>query len=397
MATSALMHTYGRLPVAFTEGQGAWLTDTTGRRYLDALSGIAVCGLGHAHPAVTQAISEQAARLVHTSNLYQVPLQEAAGAKLTQLSGMDKVFFCNSGAEANEGAIKLARLFGHSKGIDTPQIIVMENAFHGRTLATLTATGNRKVQAGFEPLVSGFIRCAYNDLQSIEQILQQRSDIAAILIEPVQGEGGLRAAEDAYLTQLRQLCDAHQVLLMFDEVQTGNGRTGQYFAFQHYDWKPDVVTTAKGLGNGFPIGAVMAQGQAAALFQPGHHGSTYGGTPLGCAVVLAVLETLEKDKLCQRANQLSELLRAGFVQALAGVEGVVGLRGRGLMLGIELDRPCAELVELALERGLLINVTAGQVIRLLPPLILSDEEAQQIIAILSQLIKDWLGQPLPSH
>ncbi|MFK7161417.1 aspartate aminotransferase family protein [Marinospirillum sp. MEB164] len=397
MATSALMHTYGRLPVAFAEGQGAWLTDTAGRRYLDALSGIAVCGLGHAHPAVTQAISEQAARLVHTSNLYQVPLQEAAGAKLTQLSGMEKVFFCNSGAEANEGAIKLARLYGHSKGIDVPHIIVMEQAFHGRTLATLTATGNRKVQAGFEPLVSGFIRCAYNDLQSIEQIMQQRTDIAAILIEPVQGEGGLRAADDAYLTQLRQLCDAHQVLLMFDEVQTGNGRTGQYFAFQHYDWKPDVVTTAKGLGNGFPIGAVMAQGQAAALFQPGHHGSTYGGTPLGCAVVLAVLETLEQDKLCQRANQLSELLRAGFERELASIDGVVGLRGRGLMLGIELDRPCAELVELALERGLLINVTAGQVIRLLPPLILSDEEAQQIIAILSQLIKDWLGQPLPSH
>lgn len=390
MAESALMHTYGRLPVAFASGKGAWLTDTEGKTYLDALSGIAVCGLGHAHPAVTQALCEQGGTLVHTSNLYQVPIQEAAAQKLTQLSGMERVFFCNSGAEANEGAIKLARLHGHKKGIEKPQVLVMENAFHGRTLATLTATGNRKVQAGFEPLVSGFIRCAYDDLQAAKSILENRQDIAAILIEPVQGEGGLKAASDATLQGLRQLCDEKNLLLMFDEVQTGNGRTGHYFAFQRFNWKPDVVSTAKGLGNGFPIGAVMAQGQAAELFQPGHHGSTYGGSPLGCAVVLAVLTTLEQENLCARAEQLGQRIQQGLREHLGSRPELVEIRGRGLMLGIELDRPCAELVQLALNEGLLINVTAGSVIRLLPPLIFSDQEADLLVEKLAQLVISWL-------
>ncbi|MBE0506097.1 MAG: aspartate aminotransferase family protein [Marinospirillum sp.] len=391
MAHSALMHTYGRLPVAFIEGKGSWLTDTNGKTYLDALSGIAVCGLGHAHPTVTRAICDQASRLVHTSNLYQIPAQEAAGQKLIELSGMDKVFFCNSGAEANEGAIKLARLHGHKKGIEVPHVLVMENAFHGRTLATLTATGNRKVQAGFEPLVTGFIRCAYNDLDAVKNIVERRTDIAAILIEPIQGEGGLAVASDEVMNGLRQLCDQHNLLLMLDEVQTGNGRTGTYYAFQRYDWRPDVVTTAKGLGNGFPIGAVMAQGAAAELFQPGYHGSTYGGTPLGSATVLAVLETLEKEQLCARAATLGERITSGLQTALEGVQGFKGMRGRGLMIGIELDQPCGELVQLALDAGLLINVTAGQVVRLLPPLTFTDAEADQLISQLSQLIRDWLA------
>lgn len=391
MADSALMHTYGRLPVAFVEGKGSWLTDTNGKTYLDALAGIAVCGLGHAHPAVTRAICDQASRLVHTSNLYQIPAQEAAGQKLIELSGMEKVFFCNSGAEANEGAIKLARLHGHKKGIEVPHVLVMENAFHGRTLATLTATGNRKVQAGFEPLVSGFIRCAYNDLEAVKNIVERRTDVAAILIEPIQGEGGLAVASDEVMNGLRQLCDQHGLLLMLDEVQTGNGRTGTYYAFQRYDWKPDVVTTAKGLGNGFPIGAVMAQGAAAELFQPGYHGSTYGGTPLGSATVLAVLETLEKEQLCARAATLGERITSGLQAALEGVQGFKGIRGRGLMIGIELDQPCGELVQLALDAGLLINVTAGQVVRLLPPLTFTDAEADQLISQLSQLIRDWLA------
>ncbi len=391
MANSALMHTYGRLAVAFVEGKGAWLTDTNGKTYLDALAGIAVCGLGHAHPAVTKAISEQASRLVHTSNLYQVPLQEAAATKLSQLSGMDSIFFSNSGAEANEGAIKLARLHGHNKGIEVPHILVMENAFHGRTLATLTATGNRKVQVGFEPLVSGFVRSSYNDLAAITNLLERRKDIAAILVEPIQGEGGLTPATDEFMNGLRELCDKHDLLLMLDEVQTGNGRTGYFYAYQRYDWKPDVLTTAKGLGNGFPIGAVMAHGKAANLFQPGNHGSTYGGTPLGSAVVLAVLETLEKEQLAKRAGELGEHLVKSFTEAFATTKGVKAIRGRGLMIGIELDQPCGELVQLALDDGLLINVTAGQVVRLLPPLTFTDEEAELLISKLSQLIKNWLA------
>ena len=391
MANSALMHTYGRLPVAFVEGKGSWLTDTNGKTYLDALGGIAVCGLGHAHPAVTKAICDQASRLVHTSNLYQIPGQEAAATKLSQLSGMERIFFCNSGAESNEGAIKLARLHGHKKGIDIPHVLVMENAFHGRTLATLPATGNRKVQAGFEPLVSGVVRSTYNDLAAVTNLVERRKDIAAILVEPIQGEGGLTPATDEFMNGLRELCDKHDLLLMLDEVQTGNGRTGYFYAYQRYDWKPDVLTTAKGLGNGFPIGAVMAQGKAADLFQPGHHGSTYGGTPLGSAVVLAVLETLEKEQLTKRAGELGDYLVKSFSANLSDVKGVKAIRGRGLMLGIELEHPCGELVELALADGLLINVTAGQVVRLLPPLTFTDEDAELLISKLSQLIKYWLA------
>jgi len=391
MANSALMHTYGRLPVAFAEGKGAWLTDTNGKTYLDALAGIAVCGLGHAHPAVTQAICDQSNRLVHTSNLYQIPMQEAAAAKLSQLSGMDSVFFCNSGAEANEGAIKLARLHGHKKGMDTPHVLVMDNAFHGRTLATLTATGNRKVQAGFEPLVSGFVRSTFNNLEAVSNLVERCKDIAAILVEPIQGEGGLTPATDEFMNGLRKLCDKHDLLLMLDEVQTGNCRTGYFYAYQRYDWKPDVLTTAKGLGNGFPIGAVMAQGKATNLFQPGNHGSTYGGTPLGSAVVLAVLETLEKEQLAKRAGELGDYLVKRFTEVFAKTQGVKTIRGRGLMLGIELDQPCGELVELAMHEGLLINVTAEQVVRLLPPLTLTDDEAELLISKLSQLIINWLA------
>lgn len=391
MANSALMHTYGRLPVAFVEGQGIWITDTNGKTYLDAVAGIAVCGLGHAHPAVTQAICAQAQRLVHTSNLYEIPHQETAAQKLCQLAGMDKVFFCNSGAEANEGAIKLARLHGHQQGIEVPHILVMDKAFHGRTLATLTATGNRKVQAGFEPLVSGFVRSTYNDLDAVTKLVTSRKDLAAILVEPIQGEGGLNPATDEFMNGLRQLCDQHNLLLMLDEVQTGNGRTGHYYAYQRYNWKPDVLTTAKGLGNGFPVGAVMAQGQAAQLFQPGNHGTTYGGTPLGSAVVLAVLNTLEQERLDQRAGVLGEQLLAEFNTQLQDVAGVIAIKGRGLMLGIELDQPCGELVELGLEAGLLINVTADKIVRLLPPLIMTDAEAKQLADQVSQLIKNWLA------
>lgn len=392
MANSALMHTYGRLPVAFVEGKGAWLTDTQGKRYLDAVAGIAVCGLGHTHPAVTQALTEQATRLVHTSNLYEIPNQETAAAKLCKLAGMDKVFFCNSGAEANEGAIKLARLHGHQKGIEVPHIVVMDNAFHGRTLATLTATGNRKVQAGFEPLVTGFVRSTFNDLTAVTQLVERRPDVAAILLEPIQGEGGLTPASDEFMNGLRELCDKHDILLMLDEVQTGNCRTGTFYAYQRYDWKPDVLTTAKGLGNGFPIGAVMAQGKAAHLFQPGNHGTTYGGTPLGSAVVAAVLDTLEHEKLDQRAARLGAYLTDSFTKELADTQGVIAVRGRGLMLGIVLDRPCGELVNLALEQGLLINVTAEKIVRLLPPLIMSDAEAEQLVQLTCTLIKDWLNK-----
>ncbi len=392
MTETALIPTYARLPVAFESGRGAWLTDTQGNTYLDALSGIAVCGLGHAHPAVTEAIQAQAAKLLHTSNLYQQPIQEAAGALLTRLAGMEKVFFCNSGAEANEGAIKLARLHGHRKGVEKPQLLVMNNAFHGRTLATLTATGSRKVQAGFEPLVSGFLRCGYNDLEAASALINSRSDIVAVLVEPVQGEGGVTPASDEFMNGLAALCQEKDLLLMLDEVQTGNGRTGRYFAYQHYDWTPDVLTTAKGLGNGVPVGAVMVSGKAADLFQPGHHGSTYGGNPLVCASVLAVLNTLEQEKLCERAAYLGDYLVQGLKQGLSDCAAVKTLRGKGLMIGIEMTQPCTELVKLALEAGLLINVTAGQVVRLLPPLTLTDAEADQLLERLIPVILKWAAR-----
>jgi len=382
------MDNYARLSVAFERGQGAWLYDNQGNKFLDALSGIAVCGLGHAHPKVTQAICTQAGTLMHTSNLYSIPLQTQLAEKLTAIAGMDNAFFCNSGAEANEAAIKLARLYGHKRGIKKPAIIVMEQAFHGRTLATLTATGNRKAQAGFDPLVEGFIRAPFDDITSIENIAKQHTSVVAILVEPIQGESGVKVPADNYLHQLREICDQQGWLLMLDEVQTGNARTGSYFAYQQRDILPDVVTTAKGLGNGFPIGACLARGEAAEVFKPGTHGSTFGGNPLACAAALAVIETIETEQLCERAAELGDWMRNAFRQEFEGASYIHDIRGKGLMIGIELNQPCNELAILAKVKGILINITGeGRIVRLLPPLILSDSEASLIVGVISKLIK----------
>lgn len=389
MASDALMNTYGRLPVGFTHGEGAWLVDTTGKRYLDALSGISVCNLGHAHPAVTRAICEQAGKLLHTSNLYQIPVQSALAEALHRVSGMDRVFFANSGAEANEAAIKLARLYGHQKGIDAPAIVVADGSFHGRTMATLTASGNRKIQAGFEPLVQGFIRAPFNDVEAVRVIAKNNPKVVAILVEPIQGEGGICTPAEDYLSELRKICDEHDWLLMLDEVQTGNARTGHYFAYQGYGVMPDVVSTAKGLGNGMPIGACLAHGKAAEVFQPGNHGSTFGGNPLACAAALAVVQTIEQDNICQRAAELGARMLAAFQARLGGLKGVQEIRGRGMMFGIELKAPCRELVTQALDAGLLINVTHDTVVRLLPPLTLSDAEADQVVDGVCALVEAW--------
>ncbi len=387
---NTLMTTYGRLPVSFGKGDGPWLWDTDGKRYLDAISGIAVCSLGHAHPAVTRALCEQAGQLVHTSNLYGIQRQQTLGDRLTAMAGMDRVFFGNSGAEANEAAIKLARLHGHGRGIGRPAIVVMEGSFHGRTLATLSATGNRKVQAGFEPLVSGFLRVPYGDLEAIAA-LSKNKDIVAVLVEPVQGENGIRIPSDDYLPGIRRLCDDNDWLMMLDEIQSGLCRSGEWFAWQHSGARPDVLTCAKALGNGVPIGACLARGEAAELFHPGNHGSTFGGNPLVCAAALAVIDTMDEHKLAARAKTLGKQLLADLHNALDGVAGIHGIRGQGLLLAIELDRPCAELVQQALDEGLLINVTAGQVVRLLPPLILSNDEAAMLVDTLSTLIRRFLA------
>ncbi len=386
-----LMQNYAPLPVTFVRGEGAWLWDTEGRKYLDALAGVAVCGLGHAHPAVAEAVCEQARTLVHVSNWYHIAEQEDLAARLTALAGMDRAFFANSGAEANEAAIKLARLHGHAKGIERPAIVVMEGSFHGRTLATLTATGNRKVQAGFEPLVQGFVRAPYNDLDAVRTIAANNPDVAAVLVEPVIGEGGVKIPDDDYLPGLRELCDERGWLLMLDEIQTGIGRTGKLFAFEHSDIRPDVLTLAKGLGNGVPIGACLARGEAAGLFRPGSHGSTFGGNPLVCRAALTVLDVLEQENLVARAAELGQRLFEGLKRELGELGGVREIRGCGLMLAVELDRPCGEILHQALEAGLLLNVTAERIVRLLPPLILSDEEADQIVSITSRLIRDFLA------
>ncbi|MFZ5755417.1 MAG: aspartate aminotransferase family protein [Pseudomonadota bacterium] len=394
MAGEHLMPTYARQAVGFVKGEGAWLTDSEGRRYLDAVAGVAVCNLGHAHPAVTRAIQQQAAAVLHTSNLYRIPLQEQAADALCAASGMEKVFFGNSGAEANEAAIKLARLYGHKhKDIDNPAIVVMDGAFHGRTLATLTATGNRKVQAGFEPLVSGFVRVPYNDLDAVRLVAKNR-DIVAVLVEPVQGEGGVIIPDEGYLEGLRTICNTHGWLLMLDEIQTGNGRTGRYFAYQHTNVLPDVVTTAKGLGNGVPVGACLARGIAAEVFAPGNHGSTFGGNPLACAAALAVVTALREERVIERVPALSKKILDGFRAQLGKVPGVVQIRGRGLMVGIELDRPCGDLVARAREAGLLINVTAEKTIRLLPPLVITDADADLLVAKLSALVGEFLAAPV---
>jgi len=387
--TDTLMHNYAPLPVNFEKGEGAVLWDTEGKSYLDALAGIAVCGLGHAHPAVTKAICEQAGKLVHTSNIYGISNQQALADKLTALSGMDNVFFSNSGAEANEAAIKLARLYGHSKNIDQPAIIVMEGSFHGRTMATLTATGNRKIHAGFEPLVQGFVRAPYNDIEAIQNIAKNNPNVVAVLVEPITGEGGINIPADDYLNQIREICDQNNWLMMLDEIQTGVCRTGQWFAHQHNGITPDVMTLAKALGNGVPIGACLAKGEAANLFQPGHHGSTYGGNPLVTAAALAVVETCEKDNLADRAANLSNKIITGFKESLKDIDAVVDIRGKGLMIGIQLDRPCAELVKAGLDAGILINVTAGDVVRLLPPLIITDKQADKIVELVSELISKF--------
>ena len=389
--TDTLMHNYAPLPVSFEKGDGAILWDTKGKEYLDALGGIAVCALGHAHPAVTKAICEQADKLVHTSNLYGISKQQELADKLTTLSNMDNVFFSNSGAEANEAAIKLARLFGHSKNIEQPAIIVMEGSFHGRTMATLTATGNRKVHAGFEPLVQGFIRAPYNDIEAIKNIAKNNPNVVAVLVEPITGEGGINIPAADYLNQIRDLCDKHDWLMMLDEIQTGMCRTGKWFAHQHNNITPDVMTLAKALGNGVPIGACLAKGKASTLFQPGHHGSTYGGNPLVTSAALAVIETCENDKLAERATVLSEKIVSGFKEKLKDIDGIVEIRAKGLMIGIQLDRPCAELVKAGLDAGILINVTAGDVVRLLPPLIITDKQADKIVEMVSELIAKFVA------
>ena len=389
--SNTLMNTYARLPVTFTHGEGVWLYDENGDAYFDALTGIAVCGLGHSHPAVTKAICDQSSKVIHTSNLYGIAKQQQLGDTLTRLSKMDRVFFANSGAEANEASIKLARLYGNRRNIENPTIIVMESSFHGRTMATLSATGNRKVHAGFEPLVQGFARVPHNDIESIQRLTDNKS-IVAILVEPIQGEGGIHVPDDSYLQQLREICNEQEWLLMLDEVQCGMGRTGKMFAHQHAGITPDVMSLAKALGNGIPIGACLAHGQAAELFAPGNHGTTFGGNPLASAAALAVCETIENDNLIERAAQLGTQLLEGFKAALADTAGIQEIRGKGLMVGIELDNDCPELVKLALEEKLLINVTAGKVIRLLPPLIMTDAQAAELVEKLSRLIKRYLAQ-----
>ena len=383
---SALMPTYARLPVTFSHGEGVYLFDTEGRRFLDGISGIGVNGLGHGHPGVTAAIREQADKLVHTSNLYGIGPQERLAERLAAASGMEKCFFGNSGAEANEAAIKIARLHGHNKGIEKPAIIVLEGAFHGRTLATLSATGNRKIQTGFGPLVGGFVRAPRNDLEAIRHIAENNPDVVAFLAEPIQGEGGINGLSESYLQAVREICDQEGWLMMLDEVQTGNGRTGTWFAYQGMGFSPDVVTTAKGLGNGVPIGACLAKGEAAHVFCAGHHGSTYGGNPLVCSAALAVLDAIEGEEMLAHVTRMGALIRERVAEAVGDSGRLVETRGRGLMLGFQLDRDCPELVQQALDNGLLINVTAGNTVRLLPPLIISEAEARELADGVANLI-----------
>jgi acetylornithine aminotransferase len=391
MSATHLMQTYAPQPVAFARGEGAWLWDTEGRRYLDALAGIAVNGLGHAHPALTRAIAEQAGRIIHTSNLFQVPEQERLADKVCAIAQMDNAFFCNSGSEANECAIKIARLYGHQRGIEEPAIIVMEKAWHGRTLATLSATGSRKAQAGFEPLMGGFIRVPYNDAAAVERIAENPS-VVAILMEVLQGEGGIHVADAQYVRKLRELCDRRQWLLMIDEVQSGIGRTGKWFAHQWLGVVPDVMPLAKGLGGGVPIGACLARGAAANVFKPGNHGTTFGGGPLVSVAALTTLETIEKDGLLDHARRMGEIVQGGLTRELGSVAGVREVRGKGLMIGVELDRPCGDLVRRALAAGLVINVTADRVVRLLPPLVITEAQAREIVAILAPLVKGFLAE-----
>jgi len=393
---SHVMNTYGRLPVAFERGEGVWLWDTQGKRYLDALAGVAVNAVGHSHPKLVAALREQIGKLIHTSNIYQIAAQEKLADRIAAASGMDSVFFCNSGAEANEAAIKLARYYGHKKGIETPAVVVLEKSFHGRTMATLSATGSRKVQAGFEPLMTGFVRVPFNDLEAVRRVAASNRNVVAVLAELVQGEGGVSVCGDDYLKGLREICDANGWLLMLDEVQTGMGRTGKMFAFQHYGVMPDVVSLAKGLGGGVPIGACVARGEAATLFKPGSHGSTFGGNPLACTAALTTIDIIESEDLCRNADEIGARIRNNLQRALAETEGVRDVRGKGMMIGIELDRPCGDLVKTALEAGLLINVTADNVVRLVPPLVMSAAEADELTGALAPMIRSFLMKTAPA-
>ena len=388
---SAYITTYNPLPISFTHGKGAWLYDANGTAYLDGLSGIGVCSLGHAHPEITKIIQQQAEKLLHVSNGFLIQEQEELAEKLIQMTGMQQLFFSNSGAEANEAAIKLARLFGHKKGIETPSIIVMEKAFHGRTLATLTASGSRKVQAGYEPFVPGFIRAPFNDLEAIRTIASNREDVVAVMLEPIQGEGGITVADETYLRGLAALCEQHDWLLILDEVQTGNARTGKLYAYMDAGIQPDVFTTAKGLGNGFPIGATLMNKKACNLFKVGNHGSTFGGNPLACATAKAVLTVIEQEKLCARVSQNGIILKELLIRELSEHPNVRGIRGKGYMLGVELDRPAAEIKKLALKHKLLLNVTAESVIRLLPTLILNDDETEELVRRLVKTIHEFVA------
>lgn len=386
------MNTYARLPVTFVKGEGVWLWDEQGNKYLDALSGVAVCGLGHCHPRLSDVLCKQAKTLIHTSNIYYIKNQEQLATRLADLSGMEKVFFCNSGAEANETVIKLARLYGHNKGIVLPTIIVMEHSFHGRTMATLTATGNRKVQAGFEPLLTGFVRVPYNNMEAVKQVAANNKNVVAVLVEPFQGEGGVNIPQACYLQDLRSLCDEYGWLLMLDEVQSGIGRSGKWFAFQHTNIKPDVMTLAKGLGSGVPIGACLAKGVAAETFNPGNHASTFGGNPLVCAAALETLAFMEESGLVDHARDLGNFMRDRLESRLGNFDGVVEIRSQGLMIGIELSVSCNELVRRALEKKLLINVTSEKVVRLLPALIMKRDEAELVVDTTCELIKEFLDK-----
>lgn len=390
MSQSHLMNTYARQPVAFVRGEGPYLWDEEGKRYLDAVAGVAVNTLGHGHPGLVKAIADQAASLIHSSNLYRVKRQEELADRLCELSGMDRVFFCNSGCEANEAAIKLARMYGHSKDVANPTIIVMEKAFHGRTMATLTATGSRKIQAGFEPLLSGFARVPFNDIAAIRQVASTNKEVVAVLVELVQGEGGVNLVAPDFMQELRKICDEFGLLLMLDEVQTGIARTGTWFAFQHSGVMPDVMALAKGLGAGVPIGACLARGLAAEVFKPGNHGSTFGGNPLACAAALATLEAVEKQSLRESADKVGNYIRQGLREKLNGIAGVMDIRGQGLMVGIELDRPCTDMVAKMRDRGFLINVTADKVIRLVPPLIFTEAHADELLGPLAEEIVAFL-------
>ena len=388
---SHVMNTYARQPVAFVRGEGVWLWDENGKKYLDGLAGIAVNTLGHNHPVLVRAIAEQAARVIHTSNLFRIPAQERAADLLAEITGLDEVFFCNSGLEANECAIKIARLYGHQRGVAEPHIVVMENAFHGRSLATLSATGSRKVQAGFEPLVPGFVRVPLNDLDAVRAVAAHDKNVVAVFIEPIQGEGGINVSRLEYLRGLKELCDRHEWLFMSDEIQCGLGRTGKWFVYQHAGFLPDVVPLAKGLAGGLPVGACVAGGRAKGVFKPGNHGSTFGGGPLVMTALVATLETMIKDGLLANAEKVGRVIREGLAFVLSGVAGVRDIRGMGLMIGVELDRPCTEIVKIALERGLVLNVTHDNVIRLLPPLVMSEAEGRQLVDILAPIVTGFLG------